>query len=194
MIELKVYHISRTDLGDAVRMVPRIPDFCDEHEENTTIKRICVAPTIIGCIRALELPESMCLSWHGAHGDENFFAFNRDGKPFPLYLYSATIPTAFLYSPTVEQVPDVWITGGLWVLSPCNFKKEANLTIRKHMDLPNCAYSRYVITKEGDDEVADRISAPVIYGNDMYNFSFIGHNIHRDAAAQKYAEDNRLYY
>lgn len=187
MLTMKVYHISREDLGNWPMMEPRIPHFASNEEDHIT-NRICVAPTIIGCLKALEIPESI------GSEEEQFFEFNKNGKPVPLYLYSANVDVSDLVAPTIEQVPDVWITGELWVISKYPFKKEANLTVRKHMDLPNCAYSRYCITKEGCEEVCDKVSAPAIYADDMYNFSFIGHNLYRDAMAIKYAEENRLYY
>lgn len=186
MRKMKVFHISRKDLGSIVRLEPRIPEFHADGEDRV-IPRICVAPTILGCIRALELPSSIV-------GEEAFFDVNKDGKPYPLYLYSSKVNVLDLRQPTNEEVQDYYNTGELWITAPWWFNKIADLTIRKHMDLPNCAYSRYCITEVGKDEVCDKVAAPEVYGDDSLNFSFIAHNLCRDAEAMKYAEENRLYY
>ena len=50
---MKVYHISRKDLGDSIVLIPRVPAH-RAHGENSTIPRICCTPSIYNCLIAME--------------------------------------------------------------------------------------------------------------------------------------------
>ncbi len=103
MNKLRVYHITfNNDLGAEVILEPRVPKCIAEDEDKVT-PRICVAPTILGCFRAHGIPLSKVLE--------------------PKYTcYYADIDVGDLYAPSIEEVPDVCITGELWVMKPHLFK------------------------------------------------------------------------
>ena len=110
-----------------------------------------------------------------------------------VYVYYTIVNVEDVYEPTIAQVPDVWLSGELWLTESTLFVKEYNAKIRRHMNLPNCAYSRYSFVREGSDEVVDRIQATHIYG-DQDSFSFIDLNPDTCLEALEYAEQHRDEY
>ena len=53
MTRMHVYHISMKDLGDEIILEPKIPDIVAFGEDEHT-KRICVSPSILGCLRSVQ--------------------------------------------------------------------------------------------------------------------------------------------
>lgn len=106
----KLFHISMVDLGDKIKMKPRVPkNRADgpgqQHpysgrivSEDGKMPRICVAPTLRGCIRAL------CES-----GD--------------FYVYQPIRPTYVSKDLPRMLVEDAKETGERWILRPVTFKK-----------------------------------------------------------------------
>lgn len=81
-----------------------------------------------------------------------------------IYLYEADIEIGNIYRPTENDVPDAFYTGELWILDAydVDFYKVKCYNIRKHMDLPNCTYSRYAVTEEKEDEIIDIRATTVV--------------------------------
>ena len=167
------YRICFEDLGDSVVIHPSIPKH-PAKDEDKVIPRICVAPTIYQCIKALELT--------------NFIT--KDTPSIKVYVYLTSINNlniSTLYYPT--SVPDAWITGEMWIKDSCLFRKAFTATIRKQMEIPNTGYSRYSFVRDGCEEVPDRYCATSIYGTED-SFSFIELDNDRIEYALQYASEN----
>lgn len=181
MNKLKLYHISKNDLGIVPVLIPRIPESAPDNEDCCT-KRICCCPTVPGCLRALEMPNTFM----GTVQDEDL---NKHYHPVPLWLYEVTVPVEKVYVPSLIQVEDAWMTGEMWLLEPTKFHLTSKIYIRRHMNIPNSAYSRYSITHDGEEEVADRQACFNLCGT-FESFSFIECNHFRKEKALEYAEEH----
>ena len=165
-----MFKITLEDLGNNVFLSPRVPiNTCKG--EDTVIERIPVCLTLPSCIRALELTSMI----------------TKDNPELKVYVYVSEVPMEYLEDPNKHEikVPDRWITGELWVTHPWTFIKLSSATIRKHMEIPYSAYSRYAFTMENFDEVIDRRCITNIYG-EMTSFSFIELDQDRVEFALKY--------
>lgn len=95
-------------------LVPYIPT-TTMPGENTTIKRVCAAPTIEQCMTAIGLIGRFrrCLA-------ENEDAFSYDSEGNEVYpIIVVKLPDDFpWYTPTTEEVPDQATTGEKWALTP----------------------------------------------------------------------------
>lgn len=171
MDTIHVYHLSRDNLGKTITFKPRVPDFgldIKDFKENNTIPRICVAPTIAGCLFAIGcIPDKI--------NDEVIY-----------HVYETDVNTKYVYQPTIYDTLDSYYTGELWILRKTTFTKTKILECRKQFDLPNYYYSRYSIHPLNEDSVKNRIIAPLIYGDNEYNFSFIDIDIFRRDEALNY--------
>lgn len=97
------FFLSKNNMNDKV-LIPRIPDNYmtrNGYEDNKT-KRICFAPSVDQCLMAL----SMKLP------NEEMFVHIIDPNIDKKELEKIT------YYPTQKQVPDVKITGEIWILKP----------------------------------------------------------------------------
>ena len=171
---MKLYHISRQDLGESVILTPKIP----KHKafgENNSLPRICCAPSVYNCLISIEA------------------AADIENNAINLYVYSTEANSSMVYYPEPDEVPDVFYTNEVWLLGECEFYKEYNATLNIHMNIPNSPYSRYVFTREGCEDVLDRIGAMPVYG-DLGSFSYIDFNAHRLPQAIQYAEQHREEY
>lgn len=55
-----LYHVSdRIDREVEKKFIPKVPDSVAGHDENTTIPRICFAPSVVKCIEAIGLNTDM---------------------------------------------------------------------------------------------------------------------------------------
>lgn len=175
MNSLLVFKICFEDYGNTVLLDPQIPRYPSKNED-VTINRIPVCTTIPNCIKALELSSMVT-----------------EGDLLTVYVYSSEVPMEYIEHPNKfdVKVPDQWRTGELWVMYPWMFTKVGKATIRKHMEIPYSAYSRYAFTMENFNEVVDRICAAPIYG-EMTSFSFIDLDHDRIEFALKYHGDNNI--
>lgn len=167
------YKICFEDMGNATIIHPSIPKHPAKGEDTIT-PRVCVAPTIPQCIKALELTSFI----------------TKDAPFIKVYVYFTVIDernSDILYNPT--NVPDRWITGEMWIMTPCLFSKLYAGTIRKQMEIPNTGYSRYTFVRDGYEEVLDRHCATAIYGT-KDSFSFIELDNERIDYALQYASEN----
>lgn len=181
MQKMKVYRVELMDKGDLITYEPYIPKSVAHYEDHET-SRIPCAPTILGCLRSLQIPQNPDIDKH-----------QLDNHWVDFYLYEAYIDVEFLHVPTEKEVFDAFYTGELWILdTQATFFKVSEYRIRKHMELPNCAYNRYAVTKANEDEVLDMIATAAVYG-DTTTFSYIDFDPDRAAAARAYAEINCLY-
>lgn len=176
MNSLLVFKICFEDFGQSVMLSPQIPCHPAKNED-ITIDRIPVCTTIPNCIRALELASMI----------------TKDNPVLTVHVYVSEVPIEYLEYPNKYdvKVPDQWRTGELWVMYPWMFTKVGKATIRKHMEIPYSAYSRYTFTMENFDEVVDRICAAPIYG-EMTSFSFIDLDHDRIEFALKYHGENNI--
>ncbi|MCM1222149.1 MAG: hypothetical protein NC548_47530 [Lachnospiraceae bacterium] len=169
MKDIKLYRIHDKFDENTLELYPRVPDRVSMNEDTTT-ERICACHTIMGCLRALIYPSHM----------DDFKKMKRinEGYDEPIYLYSSVVPVEDVYRPTVEELPDVYNTGEMWIAKPCIFTLETKLLIRKHMDIDyQFCYSRYFVRYESENNTVEdrKHSRTDTYGS--YNsFSFISFN------------------
>ena len=181
---IKVYRVELEDKGGIITLNPYIPYGACPYEDKVT-PRIPCALTILGCLRSLQIPSNPMV---------NKEDLNHGGAK--LYLYEADIEARYIYRPTDNEVPDAYYTGELWIMNTqdVDFYKVRSYNIRKQLELPNCAYTRYIVNEEEQiSEVPDFVATTVIYGDSM-SFSYIEFDPERAEEAMKYAEENRLYY
>ena len=176
MNSILVYKICFEDFGNTVFLDPQIPLHPAKNEDNK-INRIPVCTTIPNCITALELASMI----------------TKDNPILTVYVYATEVPIEYLEHPNKYdvKVQDQWRTGELWVMHPWTFIKIGKATIRKHMEIPWSAYSRYAFTMENFDEVLDRICATPVYG-EMTSFSFIDLDHERIEFTLKYYGENNI--
>lgn len=97
---------------------PRVPEYVMSGEDED-MERICAAPTIMGCINAILLPIGV--------NDKNIFEyyeiFNIEKQEYPVWVYAANVPCKDIIQPTEKDLPDVFITGELWITNTCEFTK-----------------------------------------------------------------------
>ncbi len=159
MGQIRLYHVSREDLGQQAFLIPDVPTNTGSGEDTVT-PRVCACLTIPGCIRAGEF----CFDDPVMDGD--------DGEA--LYVYAAYVDMEDVFQPGSDQVPDAWFTGELWVMKPVRWIRVAAGTLRKHLSYnvscqepeATVVYSRYAFTIDGYDEVVDRAGATAIYGDE----------------------------
>lgn len=102
-IPQNLYFLSKNNMNDKM-LIPRIPDNYmtrNGYEDNKT-KRVCFAPSVDQCLMAL----SMKLP------NEEMFVHIIDPN------ISKKVLEKIIYYPTQKQVPDVKITGEIWILKP----------------------------------------------------------------------------
>lgn len=176
MNSMVVYKICFEDLGDSVLLDPRVP-LHPAKNEDTKINRIPVCTTIPSCVNALELASMI----------------TKDNPIMSVYVYAATVPMEYLDHPNIHEVkvPDQWRTGELWVMYPWVFTKLGKAYVRKHMEIPYSAYSRYSFRFEVFSEVVDRICAAPIY-SEMKSFSFIDLDYERIESTLNYYGENNI--
>ena len=97
----KLYFISEKDI-DNTTLKPRIPDnyFTKNGYENSSIKRVCFAPSINKCLTALSQNCS----------NKEYFVYEPMGE-------------FEVYKPSTKDVPDCKITGEMWIVEPVKIKK-----------------------------------------------------------------------
>lgn len=153
---LTVYRIEREFRGKTMRLSPQIPETRASFE-NDVQPRICVCPSIYGCILAAEI------DW-------------QTEKTQKFFLYKAIINTnkVDVYQPTEKDVPDVFATGEFWLLDETEFALQGvyerapqNEVSERYM---RCSFTR--IDPPAIEPIADGPWAPVVYGTED-SFSFI---------------------
>lgn len=178
---MKVYRIELQDRGNSIIVNPYIPKSAGYYEDKKTFRIPC-ATTILGCLQSLQITMNPDVDKHQLNN--HYVKF---------YLYEAYVNIEFLHIPTQEEVFDAFYTGELWILNTNTiFNKVGEYRIRKQMELPNCSYNRYAVTKMEEEEALDIIATTVIYG-DLNSFSYIDYDPDRADEARAYAEANRLY-
>ena len=104
-----LYFISEKNLGTTT-LYPRVPNnyFTDNDYEDNTTPRVCFAPTIEQCLAGLSR--------------------NVEGKTY--YVYSPiSLNGLHIYQPNRKAVPDVDITGELWVTDPVEVEQVDRITV-----------------------------------------------------------------
>lgn len=101
------YFVTQSEkFGNSMILEPRIPISIDvDLNENNTIPRICVAPSIKQCLDAIQ---------------PNIYKLNN------INIYICKINEEdenLVYHPTVKEVPDVLDTEEVWLLKPTYFEK-----------------------------------------------------------------------
>ncbi len=97
---MKLYHLSAHPLGESIILRPRIPRDCAPFEDRR-IPRICVAPTIRGCLLALQ----GCYYNTGQWWRYILAEDEQAAEP--------------------HRVPDARLTGEMWLLKPARFIHDA---------------------------------------------------------------------
>ena len=152
---MKVFHISKEDLGSNVIFEPRIPSTVVYGEDLKT-PRICVSLNLFGAILAApDIPT------------------NKEGKVCEkIHVYYTEISKEEIYQPSEVQVPDVLKTGELWLTNRTVFSKFGTYDVFRHMHYKGTPYSRFLFTKEGYDAEVDLASGDILYG-DYRSFSVL---------------------
>ena len=145
METMKLYRVELTDMGDSITFNPRVPENPMKGEDVET-ERICAAPTIIGCIHSGILPIFI------THYDMSYL----ENGEHPMWIYEAEVPCENLYQPTENEVPDSFLTGEMWILSPCKFTKVDKYYLGKmqNNDPRDCTYM-YYMRREGHEKPGD---------------------------------------
>lgn len=109
------------DLEDAQRhcecnpiVYPRVPATASPHEDKQT-KRICVSPTIEGCLTGIGLLGNLrrCLS-----ANEDAFSYATDGlEVYPIIVEEYSNSESY-YKPTIWEVEDQMQSGEHWIRYP----------------------------------------------------------------------------
>ena len=154
MKTLRVYWISNAfdviadrTIEKEITLTPRIPDSASLMEDHRT-PRVCCAMSMVDCLSSLEV------SWRIAGNECQYFN-----------VYEADVPIEILYQPTIEEVPDVWYTNELWILNTQTFKLVGTYRLRRMIILNGSPYARFSFTRQGEDEVVDRLFDANVYGS-----------------------------
>lgn len=190
MKTMRVYHVSRNDLGDNPILTPRVPTMASythplEGEDYVTA-RVCVCPTIFGCIKALNYPANC-----------DFVGRQRFGCP--IWVYETDVNVDWIYQPTEHEVPDVWVTGELWVLHDIEMRQCTKYLLRRigrigsktryNLKLMDVPFSRYAMTAQ-----IDGVKEPECFHIDnaisgrMHAFTWVAYDPEMDTAI--YYEDD----
>lgn len=113
-----MFHISTKSDLDEKEMKPQIPSYITDggeidpdYPENTTTERICVSPSIEGCLVATISTEKL-LNIHG----QTFYVYTPE-KPFTSYKHKTNKDII-----KDKDVFDANLTGESWILEPCKMK------------------------------------------------------------------------
>lgn len=96
-----------------IALAPRLPAHPLIGEENTT-PRICVSPSLCGCITALS-PYNMFKRCLGTDPEAFFYGNEHEAYPILVITFPPHTP---VYQPSVDEVPDVERTGECWITEP----------------------------------------------------------------------------
>ncbi len=164
MKTIKLFHICYTDMGTKTILMPSVPESTAEGEDEET-PRIPTCLNILSCLTSMEISFNYATYAH---------------KTIPLWIYSADVPIDIVYQPTVNEVPDVWKTGELWVIEPIEWQLESKAYFRWQSDFivednssHKAVYSTYSFTYDGEKEVDAKIGRPIVYGEANKAFNFI---------------------
>ena len=135
MKSITVYRVETHDLGDKIMMEPWIPDGLEGEDRKT--ERIPVCQSIYGCLMAMEMLSKLSGRW-----PEAFEALTETDKIVRLFLYSAVASVRKLSFPN-KEVPDQFYTGELWLTGNTEFESNGCIFVRKLLDIPTTAYSKY---------------------------------------------------
>lgn len=113
-----MYHLSTTNLNNKT-LTPRIPKnyLIDNGFEDKTTKRVCFSPSIDKSLRA--------------------FSSNLSGKVLYVHIPDQECE---VYKPSVKEVPDVKITGEMWVKESVKLKCIGKIKVIKSSDGPGYSY------------------------------------------------------
>lgn len=123
---MKVYHVACniednfSNINQALiyysgTIYPKIPETAGDFEDKT-IPRICVTPTIEGCLTGIKLIGRLrrCLA-----ANEDAKSYETLGlEVYPVIILEFDIPDRYLYKPSKSQVPDIDITDEYWITRP----------------------------------------------------------------------------
>ena len=102
---MQYYFISKQN-HDGKTLEPLIPKNRMRDEDNK-IKRICVSSSIAGCLTAIHIL--------------------KEGN----YVYIHSCESDSVIQPTIKQVPDVQLTGELWIIEPVKMTLISKIKITK---------------------------------------------------------------
>lgn len=125
-----MYHISREYLGDYVYLTPSIPQ-CRNEKEDEHNERVCVAPTVEGCILGMYGSDTMQESCERMMEDDACYQ--------NWFLYKCS--DDYVYKPTKKQVPDVLVTDEYWVMDERGFKYVGEVFVTEN--------DKILVTKHG---------------------------------------------
>lgn len=102
-------------------LIPRVPETAVLGNEDTTVKRVYLAPTIRGCLRSIY----PLVSRTDKHGRDWIH---------PYYVYKTISEFETVY-PTEEQVHDCKYTGEVWSLEPVKIQLVKKILIDNEINI-----------------------------------------------------------
>lgn len=114
-------HLSCDDL-DGVTLTPRIPDnfYTLKGYEDNKIKRVCFAERVDKCLSALSRAV--------------------EGREFNVYIPESPAWKFWAFRPSAKQVPDVDLTGELWVLRPIKVRLFGRIVVTGYHKISSYVY------------------------------------------------------
>lgn len=113
---MRLYWVTQKQIGDnilEVNLTPQIPKTVSDGEDKVT-PRICMSSSVIGAINSIS---------NNIYGNI-------------VYVYTADVKVQDIIQPSIEQVPDVFMTGEMWVIKPIKVSYMCSLSVSdKHISL-----------------------------------------------------------
>lgn len=186
MESMRLYRIELEYKGERITYHPQVPKSLMDSEDNKT-KRVCCAPTIIGCIRALELPYSI-------NNPNDFFKVNYLEQEIEIHLYSSEVHISDIVQPTSFDVPDQFVTGELWVTGVYDWDFVTKLYMKEISQIEGAPYSIFGVRYENRKFNYDLPIVPSCYEGSCESFTFIEKN--KVYAERKYKDSLKVlrYY
>lgn len=107
---MKLYFVSYNRKLDVKYLRPRVPESAIADWEDIATPRLCMCPSIMGCLQAVE-------------------ALNKQ----KYHVYEAEIPDEIIHYPKPEEVYDAFITGEVWVKQKVKVKYFGLLCIDEYL-------------------------------------------------------------
>lgn len=171
-----LYHVAMDLETEEKEFVPRIPKYrCKD--EDATIPRVCVCPTLEGAIGAFPY-KSYYVNEYMRRRNENYLVYHK-------------IPTTNLEYKTNEEikelVPDSHITKEYWILN--NFKSKPNIIKVKKIKLSN--YNKHIDEYSGFVEEFEYEKSIEDYDREM-EYIFVDKQFFKKAI--RFAIENNISY
>jgi hypothetical protein len=110
MADFEGFFLTNRFSASNITLHPRVPHSAADDEDKKT-ERICVAPTLLGCLKAIML------------------------RPQIYSIYQCYVPDPHWSKPTAAQVPDALLTDEHWVTTSTEFQRVGLIDLREDAEL-----------------------------------------------------------